>query len=80
MDNALVRQMLPDGNAMFVKMASKIILIAQVCILKTKLGFYFHGYGEAKIGLNGMCAGKKLCQLLVHVISYPKWYGIKIFI
>ena len=27
-----------------------------------------------------MCAGKKICQLLVQVISYPKWYGIKIFI
>ena len=39
-----------------------------------------HGSGEAKIGFNGMCAGKKICQLLVQVISYPKWYGIKIFI
>ena len=39
-----------------------------------------HGSGERKIGFNGMCAGKKICQLLVHVISFPKRYSIKIFI
>ena len=44
------------------------------------LCYAIHGSGERKIGFNGMCAGKKICQLLVHVISFPKWYGIKIVI
>ena len=32
-----------------------------------------YGTGKLKLRLNGIYIGKKICQLLAYIISFPKW-------